>query len=108
MLFDALGGAVSRVAPGATAFPHRAALATVQIYAATDLTHRRPAARAVAELGSSLGALLGTGAYVNYIDPALPNWARAYYGANLDRLREVAHRYDPRGVFAFPQGLAAR
>jgi FAD/FMN-containing dehydrogenase len=104
-LFDALGGAVGRVAAGATAFPHRTALATVQIYASTNGEHRRQAAQAVAEVGSGLGALLGTGAYVNYIDPALPGWAAAYYGGNLGRLREIAHRYDPRGVFAFPQGL---
>jgi len=105
VLFDALGGAVSRLAPAATAFPHRTALATVQIYAATDSTHRPQAARAVAEVGSALAALLGTGAYVNYIDPALPDSASACYGPNLDRLRAIARRYDPGGVFAFPQGL---
>jgi FAD/FMN-containing dehydrogenase len=107
-LFDALGGAVGRVAAGATAFPHRAALATVQVYAAPDGTGPRQAARAaqaVAEVTSGLGALLGSGAYVNYIDPALPGWAAAYYGPNLGRLRQTARRYDPAGIFAFPQGL---
>ncbi|HEV3458985.1 MAG TPA: FAD-binding oxidoreductase [Thermoanaerobaculia bacterium] len=104
-LFDALGGAVGRVAAGATAFPHRAALATAQVYASAAGRRRWQAAHAVAEVGSGLGALLGTGAYVNYIDPALPDWAGAYYASNLGRLREVAHRYDPGGILAFPQGL---
>lgn len=104
-LFDALGGAVSRVAVGATAFPHRTAIATVQIYAAADELHRRQAARAQAEVAAGLGELVGAGAYVNYIDPGLPDWATAYYGPNLGRLREVARRYDPDGVFSFPQGL---
>jgi FAD/FMN-containing dehydrogenase len=104
-LFDGLGGAVKRVAVGATAFPHRTAIATVQIYAAAGEAHRPQASQALAEVTTGLGELAGTGAYVNYIDPALPDWARAYYGPNLGRLREVAHRYDPDGVFAFPQGL---
>jgi FAD/FMN-containing dehydrogenase len=145
-LFDGLGGAVARVPIDATAFPHRSALATVQVYcgvlgaahagdasqvaqpaatqapvaqapAAQAPATRAPAARqgraspaavaakAVAEVTDALERLVGAGAYVNYIDPALPDWARACYGPNLDRLRQVARRYDPRSVFAFPQGL---
>jgi FAD/FMN-containing dehydrogenase len=105
-LFDGLGGAVSRVAVGATAFPHRTAIATVQIYCSADEAHRQQAAQVLAEMTIGLGELVGTGAYVNYIDPGLPDWARAYYGSNLGRLREIAHRYDPDGVFSFPQGLS--
>jgi hypothetical protein len=104
-LFDGLGGAVSRVEVDATAFPHRSAIATVQIYSSTDGAHHAQAAEVLAEVTNALGELVGTGAYVNYIDPALPDWAKAYYGSNLSRLLEVAHRYDPDGVFSFPQGL---
>jgi len=106
VIFDALGGAVGRVGAAATAFPHRAALATVQIYAAAAGAHERQAAAAVAEVAGGLGPLLGGAAYVNYIDPTLPDWPAAYYGPNLGRLREIARRYDPDAVFGFPQGLA--
>jgi hypothetical protein len=54
-----------------------------------------------------LGPEFGTTGYVNYLDPEMPDWAEAYYGVNLPRLRDVARKYDPRGIFAFPQGLSA-
>ena len=48
----------------------------------------------------------GGGAYDNYSDPTVPNWAYAYYGDNLTRLRQVAQRYDPDRFFTFPQAIA--
>ncbi|GDY29276.1 FAD-binding dehydrogenase [Gandjariella thermophila] len=106
LLFDSLGGAVAGVRPDATAFPHRSALATVQIYRGTDAAGQRSAARTVGAVRDGLAGLLGAAAYVNYVDPALRDWAGAYYGDNAARLREVARRYDPDRVLAFDQGLA--
>ncbi len=100
LLFDSLGGAVAEVAADATAFPHRDAAAAVQVYA----SGADPAP--VAEVQSALAGVVGAGAYVNYIDPGQQDWATAYYGANLPRLRAAAARYDPDRVFDFPQGLA--
>ncbi|MFD4644043.1 FAD-binding oxidoreductase [Lentzea sp. NPDC058436] len=101
--FDSFGGAIERVAPDATAFPHRDATASAQVYVLLgDLTEAR--ARALlAGIRDGLGA--GTTGYVNYIDPEMPDWPTAYYGRNLVRLKEVADRYDPDRVLAFPQGL---
>jgi len=99
-IFDSLGGAVRRVGAAATAFPHRGAIASVQLY------HEGTTTGAVATVRDRLGALLGNHGYVNYIDPSLPGWGSAYYGANLPRLRTVARHYDPDSVFAFAQGLA--
>ncbi|GAB3469773.1 FAD-binding oxidoreductase [Actinophytocola sediminis] len=104
LLFDSLGGAVSALAPDETAFPHRSALASAQIYANTAEGPALATER-VAAVRDGLGALTGAHAYVNYIDPGLPNWASAYYGANLPRLRQVAGTYDPEALFAFPQSV---
>ncbi|HEX5496456.1 MAG TPA: FAD-binding oxidoreductase [Mycobacteriales bacterium] len=105
---DALGGAVGRLAPDATAFPHRRALAVAQYivsWAATD----RPAVAAgsLAWLRAYHDSMSGyaTGAYVNYVDPDLRDWERAYYGANYPRLRRVKARYDPDRLFTFPQSV---
>jgi FAD/FMN-containing dehydrogenase len=106
LLFDGLHGALARVGARDTAFPHRTALATVQIYLDTTAAGEPAARRAIGDVRDRLGDLLGPHGYVNYIDPDLPDWASAYYGGNLDRLRRVAHRYDPDLVFRFAQGLA--
>jgi hypothetical protein len=96
VLLDSLGGAVSRVKPADTAFPYRNALASAQIYSSAN-------AQDVAEVRDGLPT--GNTGYVNYIDPGMTDWASAYYGDNLPRLRKVAATYDPDGVFNFAQAV---
>jgi FAD/FMN-containing dehydrogenase len=101
--FDSFGGAISRVGVTDTPFPHRRAISSAQAFVDVAGVSVREARAIVADLRDGLGH--GTG-YVNYIDPEMPDWRRAYYGPNLPRLRRVARRYDPDRVLAFPQGLA--
>src|SRR6266487_2401528 len=107
--FDALGGAVNRVSPGATAFVHRNALFQAQY---TTTWPVGAAAAAVARqhawqqsFWQSMRPYASGQAYQNYIDPALANWRQAYYGANLARLTQVKAKYDPNRVFRFPQAI---
>ena len=43
--------------------------------------------------------------YQNFINRDLPNWPRAYYGANLERLVNIKRHYDPDNLFAFAQSI---
>ncbi|MDH6576188.1 FAD-binding oxidoreductase [Kitasatospora sp. MAP5-34] len=107
LLLDSLGGAVSELAPDETAFPHRSALASAQIYASTTPAGKAAATAAVDAVRDGLAALGATGTYVNYIDASLPDWGTAYYGENLPRLKAVSRQYDPDQVFTFPQSVAS-
>ncbi len=109
--FDAYGGAINRVRPGATAFVHRDAIAGAQWSCSWS-------AGAPASLVSSAQAWLSAtargvapftaGAYQNYIDPTLADWARAYYGTNLPRLVGIKRKVDPEDFFHFAQSIPLR
>ena len=102
-------GAIGAVAPGATAFVHRRALASVQYIA--DFGPRAAAAevgaagRWLSTWYASLRPYVSGEAYQNYIDPELAGWAHAYYGANLGRLRQVKATWDPDGIWRFAQAI---
>ncbi|MBB5854899.1 FAD-binding oxidoreductase [Amycolatopsis umgeniensis] len=102
LLVDGLGGAVADIAPDATAFWHRKAIGSVQIYSQADTRNRSVATGSVAEVVTGIGL---SGGYVNYIDPGLPDWMTAYYGDNATRLKQVAKTYDPDKVFGFAQAV---
>ncbi|WP_037305058.1 FAD-binding oxidoreductase [Amycolatopsis orientalis] len=104
-IFDAYGGAIARVPPSESCFPHRDALGSIQVIRGTSDGEAR-ARQVIGQVRDELGRELGQAGYVNYIDPEMPHWAKAYYGESLPRLRRVARKYDPDGLFAFEQGLA--
>ncbi|REF38255.1 FAD-binding oxidoreductase [Thermasporomyces composti] len=102
-LFDSLGGAVSRIAVDATAFPWRKAFVSIQWYAEPGRATPR-AARDWIAVGHRAVAPWSVGAYVNYLEAIRTN-GRIYFGPNLDRLREVKATYDPNDVFVPPYSL---
>ncbi len=107
--FDAFGGAIADLEFDATAFPWRTALADIQ-YTATwsyaDATEN-PARfdNFVQSQRSALQPWVGASAYVNYADPALSDYATAYWGPNLTRLSQLKKAYDPHDLFSFPQSV---
>jgi len=107
--FDAFGGAIGRVAPDATAFPHRTALFSAQYTAAWDATDAPATVTAnlawLRTFHSSLQPYADGGAYQNYADPDLAGYPAAYWGANYPRLQQVKAGYDPGNLFTFPQAV---
>ncbi|MET7321951.1 FAD-binding oxidoreductase [Streptomyces sp. NPDC005549] len=104
--FTALGGAVNRVSPTATAFVHRRSRTLAQYIASW-----RPGTSGTAAqswLKSTHGAMrpyASGAAYQNYTDPTLKDWRKAYYGDAAPRLARLKHQYDPDRVFTYPQAL---
>ncbi len=101
VLLDAMGGALGRVAPDATAFPHRRSLFSAEYYQdATGVANPN--------WGNSMRNTMKTWtsgrAYVNYRDPLITDTS-VYYGANYARLRLVKTKYDPTQVFKFAQSI---
>ena len=108
--FDALGGAVNRVHPQATAFVHRDALWGTQYSTSWTAGSSSGVDQAHAWLRSYYAQVhphSNGQAYQNYIDPDLKNWRQAYYGANYARLARIKKRYDPTNFFNFPQSITA-
>jgi FAD/FMN-containing dehydrogenase len=100
LLFDSLRGQVAKPRVADTAFAHRGAHGSVQVYSGNAAN-----GPAVIAVQKALAPLVGTGAYVNYLNPGQTDWAKAYYGANLPRLRQVVRKWDPDGVFSFAQSV---
>ena len=100
---DSLGGAVADLAPGATAFVHRRAMATVQYTATHRAGERSTAISFVRGAREAMAPVWGNHAYVNYADASLKDYRRAYFGANATRLATVRRTYDPDHVFTQPQ-----
>ncbi|MBD3932789.1 FAD-binding oxidoreductase [Streptomyces chumphonensis] len=105
-----LGARANLPATGDTAWVHRDALysatCTVSLASATPPAEERQAAQHWLDgIFTAIDPHSNGRSYVNFPDTALENWAEAYYGSNLPRLRQVKRSYDPHGFFRFPQSV---
>jgi FAD/FMN-containing dehydrogenase len=106
LLLDAYGGALNRPAADATAFVHRDMLFSLQYLAYfSGGAAGRASRRWINGVWRALRPHASGEAYQNYIDPQLDGWQRAYYGTNLERLREIKKQVDPDFRFRFRQAI---
>jgi FAD/FMN-containing dehydrogenase len=94
-----MGGAYNRVPADATAFVHRAGRFLLHQLATAGPGDALAARRWLHDSHQLAARWLSGGVYQNFPDPDLPDAARAYFGANLDRLRQIKATYDPDGWF---------
>ncbi|WP_158218715.1 FAD-binding oxidoreductase [Roseateles aquatilis] len=103
VILDQMGGAISRVAVDATAFPHRAARFSAQYLTesmrGTSADLLDADARWANGMRDTMKSWSSGGAYVNYPDKAIANPGDAYYGGNLARLQYIRAAVDPNRVF---------
>ncbi|KAF4303649.1 hypothetical protein GTA08_BOTSDO14233 [Botryosphaeria dothidea] len=66
-----------------------------------DLHHMKEQADAMTQRCVPALARLApqAGAYMNEADPNQPDWKKAFYGVNYDRLLEIKKKYDPNNIF---------
>ena len=105
ILMDAHGGAIANTGGAATAFPHRQALFSMQFMSYWDAGADEPANLAWTRSVRQAMLPWTDGAYVNYVDGDIGDYAARYYGGNLARLQSIKRSVDPDGVFQFPQAI---
>jgi FAD/FMN-containing dehydrogenase len=104
--FTPWGGAYTRLAPEATAFPHRRERFLLKHAVSLDTdasTERQDAARDWLTRSWELVHPWGSGGvFPNFADPGLTDFATAYYGANRNRLVRIKAVYDADNLFRSP------
>jgi FAD/FMN-containing dehydrogenase len=100
ILFEHFHGAVTRVAPTATAVPHRRPgwnLVLPSVW--TDPAANEANIAWTRDTFAAVRPYLGGGRWLNYLGDDQDGAIAAAYGPNYDRLREIKRRHDPENVF---------
>jgi FAD/FMN-containing dehydrogenase len=110
---NAFGGAVRTSEPsGGASFSHRDVLFYSEPGAGWGTRGNKesgdaitPKAQAwIAEFSQALRPYV-YGAYVNVPNVGMQDWETAYWGPNVDRLREIKAKYDPHNIFQYEQSI---
>lgn len=95
VIVEPLGGAVSDVAPGDSAFPWRRESAVVQWYVEPSSAMVPTATKWLSSAHQAVQQF-SAGGYVNYVEANTT--AARYFGSNLARLSSVRQKYDPNQI----------
>lgn len=107
LLLEHIHGAVSRVEPGDTAFPHRRDGYNFLILA--QWTQPKDTSRCISwarETYERMRPFFAAGRYVNYLDDdEAADCVPAAYGPNYRRLQRIKAKYDPKNFFRMNQNI---
>jgi hypothetical protein len=105
----AMGGKWSEPAANATAYPHRDF--KVNFFMQPIWKNASQDAAVISSFNTSYfkhvwpNCAPNCQVYCNYPDMSLPDYAKAYWGPNLERLQILKRRFDPDEIFSFPQSI---
>jgi FAD/FMN-containing dehydrogenase len=99
-------GAVTRVDPTATAYPHRAPGYNLLLISQwTDPTHTDACIAWARTTFDALTPYMADRSYTNYLSAEDHHRVRQAYGPNYERLVELKRRYDPDNLFRLNQNI---
>jgi FAD/FMN-containing dehydrogenase len=102
-----LGGAMTRIAPDATAWPNRRAHFVMNAHARwRDEAQDAPCIGWARELSESAAPFASGSVYVNFMPEDEHDRVGRAYGANYRRLAEIKRRYDPQNQFRMNQNIS--
>lgn len=107
VIFNAYGGAINALSEQETAFPHRKSVKFMMHYYSGWESSSATAERAgrMRSVYNAMRPHVPGKAYVNYCDSDLVNWPAAYWGQNLNRLKQVKRAVDSNNLFHFKQSI---
>lgn len=103
------GGKVKKYDASHSSYCHRDAAVTVEVKSVWD-SSKPDLSRLNIEWAFQFFEDLrpyAQGAYINYIDPLLPEWQDMYYRDHYDRLLAIKAQWDPDGSLDFLQGIGS-
>jgi FAD/FMN-containing dehydrogenase len=106
LVIEDFHGAVTRVAPEATAYPHREpGFNLLLISAWTDAAQTDACIAWARETFDALSPYMADRSYTNYLSADDHDRIRQAYGPNYERLVELKRRYDPHNLFRLNQNI---
>lgn len=106
IFFASIGGQTMRVAPDATAYPHRDALFAANVHGRWETAEEDERGIAWArEFFEKTKPYATGGVYVNFMADDETARVGSAYGANHQRLATIKKRYDPRNQFRMNQNI---
>jgi FAD/FMN-containing dehydrogenase len=103
---EPMGGAIVRVDPTATAFPHRDAAYSFGIWPGwDDPEHDDDMIEWALEFHAAMAPYATDGVYANYLDRDEDERVGAAYGENYERLVEIKDEWDPENLFRMNQNV---
>lgn len=103
LTFYGLGGAISDINKDETAFYYRDALFILGFQSVWEDSVYKAANDQWVQERFNILSTYTEGSFINFPIVQATDYEKNYYGANLERLKEVKRKYDPTGIFDFEQ-----